>query len=162
MADFDLVQILNTSEYLVEKATSFLIRESLLLNDQIKQFTIRYELHDQEQLPRRLNNLVQLHNIRVSDNLKYLYLPHDSGNVGLLLDFVFFKYFDCYFFMRQCMSAESDFSKSSLSNSLPYKHIRIKNHTTYPLSSFRYVCRLIAGRRALVGSRSPQLRQLPC
>lgn len=120
MADFDLVQVLNACENLVEKATGFLVGQSLLLNDQIKQFTIRHEFHNQEQLPRSLNNLVQLHNVRMSDNLKNLDLPHNSRYIGLLLDFVLLQYFDGHLLLCQCVRAESDFAKCALPDRLAY------------------------------------------
>ena len=82
----------------MEKATSLPIFESLLLDYVVEEFAARHEFHDQEQLPRRLNNLVQLHDVRMPHYLQDLNFAHHSRNVCLLLDFVLFQYFNRDFF----------------------------------------------------------------
>jgi hypothetical protein len=89
----------------MEESTRFFILQSLLFNDIIEQFTTRHKLHDQEQLPRRFNYLVQLHDVGMSDYFEYLNFTHDSCYVSLLFDLVLLKYFYCYFFLGQHVCA---------------------------------------------------------
>ena len=67
------------------------------------------------------NNFQQLHNIGVPDNLEDLDLPHDSCDVALVLDLVFFKYFDGHFLIGQNMGTDTHLTKSTLADGLAYK-----------------------------------------
>lgn len=121
MADLDRVKVLNASENLVEKATGFLVGQALLLDDVVEKLAPRHILHDQKQLTRRFDNLVQLHNIGVPDNLEDLDLPHDSCDVALVLDLVFFQYFDGHFLIGQNMGTDTHLTESTLADGLAYK-----------------------------------------
>ena len=57
MADLDLVDVLDTGDYLLHEATRLLFLQALPLDNVVEQFTSAGVLHDQEQLARRLDNL---------------------------------------------------------------------------------------------------------
>lgn len=105
MADLVLVQILYTCEYLVEEATSISVLESLLLNDVVKQFTTRGVFHDQKQLSGSFNDFIQLDYVRVTHYLEDMDLPHDSGDITLVLDLLLLKYLDGYLLLCEYVSA---------------------------------------------------------
>lgn len=67
-----------------------------MLHDKVEKFSIRYEFHDQVELFLRLNNFINLHNIRMMKLLQYLNLSTDSLNVLFVLDPWLFKHFNSY------------------------------------------------------------------
>ena len=108
-----LVKVFHTGQDLVEKATGFTILESPLLDDVVEELTTWCVLHDQEQLLRRFNNFIQLHDVRMSHYLENVNLSHDPGNVCLVFDFVFFEDFDCDFLLGQLVGSLSDFTEGA-------------------------------------------------
>jgi hypothetical protein len=55
----------------------------------------------------------------MSDNFKDLYFTHNTRDVGLVFDFIFFKYFNGYFFICKHMGSFTHFAKGSLSDGVP-------------------------------------------
>lgn len=90
MTDLDSVQVLDSRQDLLEKATRFFVLEPLLFYDVVEKFATRHELHYEKQLPRSFNDLVELDDVGVPDNLEDLDFSHDSGDVGLVFNFIFF------------------------------------------------------------------------
>lgn len=66
MNDIEFMQIFNASDYLMEKFDSERFLNSLIFYDKVKKFAARCILHDQVELFWRLNNLIELDNMRVS------------------------------------------------------------------------------------------------
>lgn len=88
MTDLISMQVFDTCHDLLEKPGSLFILQPLLLHNIVEQFATRRILHDEEELARRFNDLIQLHNVRVSHDLQYIDFPHDSHCFLLILDFV--------------------------------------------------------------------------
>lgn len=82
----------------------------------IKQFSTTCELHDQVKLTWRLYDLIELDNVRVSDQFKNVNFTSDSLNIRHVAYAALFKYFDCHTFLSELMCAFSHFTKSALSN----------------------------------------------
>ena len=72
MADFDLVDVFNTRNNLLEEAASFIFLQALSLDNIVKTFTTTSILHDEEELARGFNNLKR----KVNCNNQYL--PHKA------------------------------------------------------------------------------------
>lgn len=115
------MQVLNTRKNLVEKTACFLVWQAFLFYDVVKEFTTWHKLHNQEELPRRLDDFVQLDNIRVSDNFKNLYFSHHSRNIGLVFNFVFLQNLDGHFFLSEHVGADPDLAEGTLTNCLPHE-----------------------------------------
>ena len=121
MTDFDLVQVLDSCQYLVEEAASLRVLQAPFLDNIVEELTARGILHNQEQLLACLNDFIELHNIWVAHDLQDMDFTHHSSDVRLVLDHVFFENFDCDFFVSQLVNAFSNFSKRAFSNSLADK-----------------------------------------
>ena len=67
--DAQLVQVLNTTDDLLEELACFRLFQLLLLDDVVKKFASTHKLHDQEELLWRLNNLEELNDVRVPNQL---------------------------------------------------------------------------------------------
>ena len=65
----ELVQIFDSSNYLVEKPASFRFFDPLVLNNKIKELTATCILHDQIELLWRLNNFIKLNYVWVPNQL---------------------------------------------------------------------------------------------
>ena len=78
----------------MEEADCCRFLDSLVLHDVVKQFAATCILHDQVELLRCLNDLVELDDVRVPDHLQDVDLPRDSLHVVHVLYLVLLKYFD--------------------------------------------------------------------
>ena len=121
MADFDLVEVLNACEYLVEKSACLTVLQPALFYDVVEQFAPTRVLHDQKQLLGCLDNFIELHDVRVSDDFQNVDLTHDSSDVSLVLDLVFFKHFDCDLLLGQLVDAFPNFAERARAYSLSYQ-----------------------------------------
>lgn len=99
MANFVLVEVLDSSKYLMEKSTCFLIRQPLFLDYVIEKFTARSVFHNEEKLATCFYDFEKLDNVGMAHNFYDLNLAHDSGDVRLFFYFVFLKYFYRHFFL---------------------------------------------------------------
>lgn len=113
--------VLDTADDLIKYLTSFILIHSLLLDDVVEQFSSTKELHDQEKIFWRLNDLIQLDDIGMTDKFQDVDLSCDSLNVSDVNDFVFLKYFYGDFFTGRNVSCELNFSEGALTESLFYK-----------------------------------------
>ena len=120
MADLDLVEVLDACEDLMEESTCLSVLKAPLLDNVIKEFAARRVFHYQEKLFVRLNDFIELNNVRVSHYLQDMNLSHDSCDVRLVLDHVLLEDLDRHFLMRQLMDALTNFSKCSLPDGLAY------------------------------------------
>ena len=67
--DAQLVQVLNTTDDLLEELACFRLFQLLLLDDVVEKFASTDKLHDQEELLRCLNNFEELNDVWVPDQL---------------------------------------------------------------------------------------------
>ena len=111
MNDVQFVEIFNASYDLVKESASFWLFHSLVLNNVVEKLSSTSVLHDQIELLRSLNDLmnssirmpkyckstyfVELDDVRMSDQLEDVDFSGDSFDVRDILDFVFLKNFDC-------------------------------------------------------------------
>ena len=135
----------------MEKTTGLFILQSFFLHNVIEKFSAWYKLHYQKKLSGCLNNFIQLNYVRMSYNLQDLYFPHDSGNVRLLLYFVFLKNFDGNFFASQNMSSKSYFAECSLTNCFAFKIKLVAWACTYRQSNFQFGFHFATHQHELVG-----------
>ena len=98
----------------MQKSAGFLVLHSLFFDDVVEKFATWSVLHDEKQLPAGFNDLVELDDVRVSDNLENLNFSHDSRNICLLLDFVLLKNLYGHLFMSDLVNSQSHFTKSTL------------------------------------------------
>lgn len=114
MADLDLVDVLDAGDNLLHEATRLLFLQALPFDDVVEQFTSAGILHDQEQLARRLDNLVKLDDVRVTNYLQNVDLSGHPVNIRLVFNLVFLKNLNSYFFACDKMRAEAHLSERSL------------------------------------------------
>lgn len=83
------MEIFNTRYNLLEVFTSFLLLESCVLDDIVKELASTGIFHDKIELFGGFDNLIKLDNVRVPDHLENLNLPGDSLDIVLLCDLGF-------------------------------------------------------------------------
>lgn len=66
------------------------------------------------------DDLVELDNVRVSDDLENMNFPSDAVDVRLVLDLVFLEDFDGDLFVGDQVSSETDFAKCALAEGATY------------------------------------------
>lgn len=59
--------------------------------------------------------LIQLNDIRMSDNLENVNLSRHTFDIGLVFDLIFFQNLDCNFLASDQMSSQSYFTECALS-----------------------------------------------
>jgi len=121
VADLDRVKIFNARQDLVEEAASLLVLKPFFLNDVVEKFPTRHKFHNQKKLSIRFNYLVKLNDVGVPHNFEDFNFAHDTGNVGLILNFILFQYFYRYLFICQHMSTMAYLAKRTLSNRTTYQ-----------------------------------------
>lgn len=99
--------------------TCRLLFESLTLDDQFKKFAAISKLHHQVQVSLRLDDFVDLHNVRVVHLLEDFDFSRDAFNVFLVFDFGLFQDFDCDLLARQNVRAQPDFAEGALTQGFP-------------------------------------------
>ena len=85
-----------------------------------EQLTSSSVLHHEVELLLRLDDFIQLHNVRVSHDLENVDLPGHALNVAHISDFVFFEDFDCHFLPGEGVRPNFDLSKGSLAKIAAY------------------------------------------
>ena len=87
MADAKLVNIVHTSDKLLEMLTCCNFLKFLIFDNQLKQFTSRSELHHEIQVLIRLNNLIDLDYIRMVKLFEDFDLSADSLYILFVFNF---------------------------------------------------------------------------
>jgi len=98
VANTNLVNIVDTGNYLLHKAASLVFLQAFALDNVVEEFSTACVLHDEEQLARSLDNFIQLNNIGVPHYFQNVDFSCHSFDVALVLDLVFFENFDGHFF----------------------------------------------------------------
>jgi hypothetical protein len=119
------MEILDARQDLMEEAASLLVLKPFLLNDVVEKLTARHELHDQKKLSVRFNYLIKLNDVGVSNDFENLNFTHDTGNIGLIFNFILFQYFHRNLFICQHMSPKAHLTKGTLSNCVTYRKTHI-------------------------------------
>ena len=88
MANAGLVDILDTRNQFQVKLARLLLAKSCMPNDVVEQFSSIAVLHDHVQFFLRLDDLIELDDVGVSDLLQDLYFPRNSLNIPLIVDLV--------------------------------------------------------------------------
>ena len=73
--------VLNTAQKLLEELACLLLLDTLVLDDVVKELTSRGVLHDEIELLRSLDYLIQLHNMRMLNNFENMNFTRNSLNV---------------------------------------------------------------------------------
>lgn len=118
MNNTEFVQVLNSCDNLVKEPASFRFLDPLVLNYKIKKLSTACVLHDKVELFRSLDYLIELNDVRMPDQLQYMYLSGDPLDVADILDFLLLKYFYCDFFSSKVVVTELHLAKCALSNGL--------------------------------------------
>ena len=117
MHDVELVKVFDTGDDLMEKFEGLWLLHSLILDDVVEKLATISILHDEVQLLGRLDDFIELDNVRVSDHLQDVDFSCDSFDIVNVLNLVFFENFDCYTFICKLMHSELDLAKSTFSDS---------------------------------------------
>ena len=89
MDDVQPADVLDTRNYLLEEPAGLLLLNSLHLYDVIEQFTPACILHYEVEFLLSLYNLIELHNLRVTNDLQYVNLceTRSTSATSLILHF---------------------------------------------------------------------------
>jgi hypothetical protein len=102
------MDLFDSSEDLMKKNTGLWLFQATFGHNIIKDFSARCVFHDQIQLPSRLNDLVQLHDVWMSDQLQDMYFSCYALHISYFHDTLFLQ--DLY------------------SNALPSQDVRTQLH----------------------------------
>jgi hypothetical protein len=98
-------------------------------------------LHDQKQATRRLDDFVELNNVRVPHYLQDVNFAAHSLHIVHLANFIFFQNLNGHLLVREKMDALLHLSERSLAQSL--RHAVTSNHEGLPSSRFKLDLRLV-------------------
>lgn len=87
------MNVIDTWDKLLEVFAGLLLFQSGALDDNIKQLTTLYKLHDKIQVFFCLDNLIDLYNIRMMQLFKYFNLPADSFYILFVFNSTFLENF---------------------------------------------------------------------
>ena len=88
MHDHMSVTVSDTGDDLLEELSSLVLGEPTVLDDMIEQLAARHILHDHEDVRGRVDHLVELDDVRVSEELEVLDLATDLSDHVKRLDLV--------------------------------------------------------------------------
>ena len=114
MTNTELMNVVYTGNELLKVLTRRFFGQSRLLYDQLKEFASICEFHHEVQVFFSLDNLVDLHDVRVVQLLQNLDLSADALDVFLVFDLRLFENLDRHFLTSQDVRAQSDLSKGTL------------------------------------------------
>lgn len=116
--DLHAVNLLDPSHDLVKEAASFRLRDTASADDVVKQLTTARILHDEKQLPRSFDDLIQLHHVRVPDELQDLDLTGNTLDIGHVHNLLLLQHLDRYSLACQDMPSKLHLAKGTFSNGL--------------------------------------------
>ena len=94
MHDLQLRDVLNSRDDLLEEAAGRLLVHLLVLDDVVEEFATRGKLHDQVQLFGRLDDFVELDDVRVLHDFQNVDFTRNTLYIGNVDDLALFEYFD--------------------------------------------------------------------
>lgn len=83
----------------------------------VKELAVFDILHDQEEMPRGLDDFVELDDTGVADQFEDVYLSRHSFHISYVDYFLFHQYFDSYFLASEGVGCEFDFTEGALTDS---------------------------------------------
>lgn len=114
--------VLDASNQLLEQPTCFHLSESTIatlvllpLDYVVEQFATVDVLHHQEQVLSRFDDFVQLHDVRVPNQLQNVNFSADSFDVSDIYNAAFLQYFDGDWLAGEGVRGRLDFSEGALS-----------------------------------------------
>ena len=110
----------------MEESAGLAVLQPALLDDVFEEFTTARVFHDQKELFRGFNYLIQLHDIWMPHNFQNVNLSHHSSYVSLVLDFIFFEDFDGYLLRGQLVNSFAHFAERTRTNCLTCEPIAIE------------------------------------
>jgi hypothetical protein len=116
MNDPKLVKVFHSSNDLVKELLRFGLFHSLVLNNVVKKLTPACIFHDQVKLFRGLYDLIELYNVRMSNQLQDVNLSRHPLNIAHILNFLLLEDLDGHFLSCEVVAAELDLSEGALSN----------------------------------------------
>ena len=105
MDNVQAADVLDTCNYLLEEPASLLLLNSLYLYDVIEQFTPACILHYEVEFLLSLYNLIELHNLRVTNDLQYVNLSRNSLDIRNIADLALLQYFYRNLFLSESVRA---------------------------------------------------------
>ena len=112
------MNVLHSRNDLLKELACLLLWYPCLLYDIVEEFTPARKLHNQVQLARCFNYLVQLDDVRMANQFQNVDLPSDSLHVCDVRDATFFKYLDGHVFLSELMHTFAHLAKGALTNLL--------------------------------------------
>lgn len=97
------MDILDSTDDLLEYSAGIPFVHPLLLHDVVEQFPALHVLHHQEEMFGRFDDLVQLDDVGMPDELEDMDLPRDPLHIGYIDNFILLQDLDGHFFASQCM-----------------------------------------------------------
>ena len=108
--------VLNTTQYLLEKLTGLLLLNTLVLHNIIKQLAAGCIFHDQIQFLGRLNNFIKLDHLWMLHNFKDVDFPGHTLIIRRIDDFALLEYFHGHARLREYVHTDLDFAKGALAD----------------------------------------------
>ena len=90
----------------------------MAIHDVVEDLTTLRVLHNEVQLLRRLDDFVELDDVRVADHFEDVYFAGHSFNVVDILDLVFLKNFDCDLLSSEIVHSQFDLTEGALADGL--------------------------------------------
>ena len=116
MHNIQRVNILNSGHDLLKELAGFLLGYTRLLDDVVEEFATAGKFHDQVELARSLNDLVELNDIGVPDQLENVDLTRDSFDISHVTNSILLQNLDRNTFLSQLVLAFAYFTKSAFAN----------------------------------------------
>jgi len=114
--DAELVQILDSTNDLLEELAGFCLLKLLLLDDVVEELATADELHDQEELLGRLDDFEKLDDVGVADQLEDVDLARHSLHICIPRNFALFQYFHRHLFSCDIVNASLDFTEGAFAD----------------------------------------------
>lgn len=111
--------VFNASYDLLEEPACFLLFNPLYLHDVVKQLTATGIFHNEVQFFLCLYDLIELHNLRMPNDLKDVDLSRYPLHICHIDNLAFLKDLNSNFFLSESVSPQFDFAECSLTNRLP-------------------------------------------
>ena len=108
------MNVLDSTNDLFKHFTSLLLVHSLLANDVVKKLASFHVLHNQKQMLRSLDDLIELDDVWMTNKFQNVYFSRNTLYICHVNDPVLLKNFDCYFFSGGDVGGKFDFAKSAL------------------------------------------------
>jgi len=118
MNDVEAGDVFNAAEQLLEELASFLLLHPLVLDDVVEQLATRSVLHYQVEFLGSLYNFIELHHLRVLNNLQNVDFPGHSLHVGYIDDLGLLEDLDSDLSLGEDVHANLDLAEGAFADCL--------------------------------------------